>query len=79
VEIINMNNTNSNRALNTISRTAGRFFGLETSHEVINARLVNFGSTMITVEDRNAGRNRRFAKNQVKAVTFQGTRYTSSR
>lgn len=74
-----MNNTNSNRALNTISRTAGRFFGLETSNEVINARLVNFGPSMITVEDRNAGCNRRFSKNQVKAVTFRGARYTSSR
>ncbi len=74
-----MNNTRSNRALNTIRRTSGRFFGLETSTEVINARLVNFGSSFLTVEDRNTGRNRRFAKNQVKAVTFRGSRYTSSR
>jgi len=74
-----MNNTRSNRALNTIRRTSGRFFGLETSTEVINARLVNFGPSLITVEDRNAGCNRRFAKNQVKAVTFRGSRYTSSR
>ena len=74
-----MNNINSNRALNTIPRTGGRFFGLETSTEVINARLVNFGPSIITVEDRNAGCNRRFTKNQVKAVTFRGSRYTSSR
>ena len=74
-----MNNTHSNSALNTISRTAGRFFGLETSSEVINARLVSFGPAIITVEDRNTGRNRRFSKNQVKAVTFQGSRYTSAR
>ena len=74
-----MNNTRSNRALNTIRLTSGRFFGLETSTEVINARLVNFGPSLITVEDRNAGCNRRFAKNQVKAVTFRGSRYTSSR
>lgn len=74
-----MNKTHSNSALNTISRTAGRFFGLETFNEVINARLVNFGPSIITVEDRNTGRNRRFSKGQVKAVTFRGARYTSSR
>lgn len=74
-----MNNTHSNRALNTIRLTSGRFFGLETSTEVINARLVNFGPSLITVEDRNTGRNRRFSKDQVKAVTFRGARYTSSR
>ena len=74
-----MNNTHSNSALNTISRTAGRFFGLETSSDVINARRVSFGPSIITVEDRNTGRNRRFSKNQVKAVTFQGSRYTSAR
>lgn len=72
-----MNNTRSNPALNTIRRTTGRFFGLETSTEVINARLVEFGPSLLTVEDRNAGRNRRFTKNQVKAVTFQGRRYTA--
>lgn len=70
-------NTRSNSALNTIRRTNGRFFGLETSTEVINARLVEFGPSLVTVEDRNAGRNRRFAKSQVKAVTFQGRRYTA--
>lgn len=74
-----MNTTRSNSALNTIRLTSGRFFGLETSNEVINARLVNFGPSIITVEDRNTGRNRRFTKSQVKAVTFQGARYTSSR
>ena len=75
-----MNITCSNvTLLNKISLTSGRFFGLETSNEVINARLVNFGPSIITVEDRNTGRNRRFSKNQVKAVTFQGSRYTSAR
>ena len=72
-----MNKTNSNSALNTSRLTSGRFFGLETFSEVINARLVNFGPSLITVEDRNTGRNRRFAKSQIKAVTFQGSRYTS--
>jgi hypothetical protein len=74
-----MNNTRSNRALNTIQSSAGRFFGLETGAEVINARLVSFGPSLITVEDRNTGRMRRFSKDQVKAVTFKGSRYTASR
>ena len=72
-----MKNTLTNTALSTIRLTAGRFFGLETSKEVINARLINFGPSLITVEDRNTGRNRRFAKDQVKAVTFRGVRHTS--
>ena len=73
----NMNTKNNNRAVNTIRNTAGRFFGLETATETINARLVEFGPSLITVEDRNSGRNRRFAKNQVTAVTFQGRRITA--
>ena len=72
-----MNTKNNNRAVNTIRNTAGRFFGLETATETINARLVEFGPSLITVEDRNSGRNRRFAKNKVTAVTFQGRRITA--
>ena len=64
--------TNNRNALNAISNSAGRFFGLQTSTEVINARLVNFGPSLITVHDRNTGKNRRFAKQQVKSVTFKG-------
>lgn len=69
-----MNNTRSNNraALTTILNSAGRFFGLQTRTEVINARLVNFGPSIITVEDRNTGKNRRILKNTVKSVTFQG-------
>jgi hypothetical protein len=70
-------NTKNNRAINTIQNTAGRFFGLETATETINARLVGFGPSLITVEDRNSGRNRRFAKSEVTAVTFQGRRITA--
>lgn len=72
-----MKTNRKNTVLNVIRNTAGRFFGLQTSTEVINARLVDFGPSMLTVEDRNTGRNRRFAKNQVKAVTFQGRKYTA--
>lgn len=72
-----MNTKNNNRAVNTIRNTAGRFFGLETATETINARLIEFGPSLITVEDRNSGRNRRFAKSQVTAVTFQGRRITA--
>jgi len=71
-----MNNKN-NRAITTIQNTAGRFFGLETATEIINARLVEFGPSLITVEDRNSGTNRRFAKNQITAVTFKGRRITA--
>lgn len=67
-----MSNTNNNRALNTISNSAGRFFGLQTSTETINARLVSFGPSLITVHDRNTGKNRRISKDMVKSVTFQG-------
>lgn len=72
-----MNTKNNNRAVNTIRDTAGRFFGLETATEIINARLVEFGPSLITVEDRNSGTNRRFAKNQITAVTFKGRRITA--
>lgn len=69
-----MNNTRSNNrtALSVISNSAGRFFGLQTATEVINARLVNFGPSLITVYDRNTGKNRRFSKDMVKSVTFKG-------
>lgn len=69
-----MNNTRSNNraALTTISNSAGRFFGLQTRTEVINARLISFGPSLITVQDRNTGKNRRISKNMVKSVTFQG-------
>ena len=62
----------NNKALNTISNSAGRFFGLETHTEVINARLVNYGPSLITVHDRNSGKNRRISKDMVKSVRFQG-------
>jgi hypothetical protein len=55
-------NTKNNRAINTIQNTAGRFFGLETATETINARLVEFGASLITVEDRNSGRNHGFRR-----------------
>lgn len=66
-----MSNTN-NRALNTISNSAGRFFGLNTATESINARLVSFGPSLITIHDRNTGKNRRISKDMVKSVTFKG-------
>lgn len=72
-----MNTTSNNRALNVIRSTAGRFFGLETSTEVINAQLVSFGPSLITVFDRNTGRYRNFSKNKVKAVTFRGRRISA--
>jgi len=71
-----MTNRN-NTALNVIANTAGRFFGLQTRSESINAQLVNFGPSLISVRDRNSGRYRNIAKKQVKAVTFQGRTYSA--
>jgi hypothetical protein len=69
--------TKNNTALKVIANTAGRFFGLQTRSESINAQLVNFGPALISVRDRNTGRYRNIAKSQVKAVTFQGRTYST--
>lgn len=67
--------TNSTRALSAIRRTSGRYFGLRTTTETVNARLLSETPSTILVEDRNAGRVRRFTKSSIRGVTFQGRNY----
>jgi hypothetical protein len=67
-----MKTTNTNRVINAITNTAGRFFGLETKNEIINARFVSETPQMIIVHDRNTDEVRKFAKTSVVAVSFQG-------
>jgi len=67
--------TNTNRAINAIRGTSGRYFGLRTTTETVNARLLSETPSTILVEDRNAGRVRRFRKSSIRNVTFEGYSY----
>lgn len=71
-----MKTTKTNRVINAITNTAGRFFGLVTANEVLNARFVSETPQMIIVHDRNANEVRKFAKTSVVAVSFQGRTIT---
>jgi len=71
-----MKNTNTNRVINAITNTAGRFFGLVTTNEIINARFVSETPQMIIVHDRNTDEVRKFAKTSVVSVSFQGRTIT---
>ena len=71
-----MKTTNTNRVINAITNTAGRFFGHETKNEIINARFVSETPQMIIVHDRNTDEVRKFAKTSVVAVSFQGRTIT---
>ena len=71
-----MKTTNTNRVINAITNTAGRFFGLETKNEIINDRFVSETPQMIIVHDRNTDEVRKFAKTSVVAVSFQGRTIT---
>jgi hypothetical protein len=64
----------TNTALNVIRGSAGRYFGLETKNETINARFIGESVATIVVEDRNAGEVRRIAKSSITAVSFRGSR-----
>jgi len=57
------------RVISAIRNTKGRFFGLYTSNgEVLNAQLKSETSNYVNVYDRNAGVNRKFAKNNIAGV-----------
>ena len=67
----------NNTALNVIRNSAGRYFGLETKNETINARYIGESIATIVVEDRNAGEVRRIAKSSITSVSFKGRTYTT--
>ena len=57
------------RGISAIRNTKGRFFGLYTSNgEVLNAKLKSETNNYVNVYDRNAGVNRKFAKNNIAGV-----------
>ena len=51
-----------NETLNTIRNSKGRFFGLQTNNEILNAQFRGETPSYIKVWDRNANRMRRFNK-----------------
>ena len=57
------------RVISAIRNTKGRFSGLYTSNgEVLNAKLKSETNNYVNVYDRNAGVNRKFAKNNIAGV-----------
>ena len=54
-----------NNTLNTIRNSKGRFFGLTTKTETLNAQFRGETDSFVKVWDRNANRMRRFNKNSL--------------
>ncbi len=67
--LINFMKKVNTRVISAIRNTKGRFFGLYTSNgEVLNAKLKSETNNYVNVYDRNAGVNRKFAKNNIAGV-----------
>jgi hypothetical protein len=65
--------TVTNRILRAIRNSGGRFFGLYTKGgETLNAQLVGETNAFVTVYDRNAFANRKFAKTSLVGVRIGG-------
>ncbi len=58
--------------LTTIRNSRGRFFGLTTKNEVLNAQFLRETPKFITVRDRNRNEIRRFAKTSLRAANLRG-------
>ena len=57
------------RVMKAIRNTKGRFFGLYTTQgTAMNAQLMGETDNYVNVYDRNAGVNRKFAKNNIAGV-----------
>ncbi len=60
-----------NNTLNAIRNTKGRFFGLTTKTETLNAQFRGETESFIKVWDRNENRMRRFKKNSLVKVNVK--------
>tara|TARA_R110001632_G_scaffold91581_3_gene196191 strand:+ start:512 stop:727 length:216 start_codon:yes stop_codon:yes gene_type:complete len=59
----------SNKMLNVIRNSKGRFFGLYTKQgESLNAQLQSETDQTIVIHDRNFNRTRRFSKTSIAGV-----------
>lgn len=68
-----MTNTNQ-RVLRAIRNSGGRFFGLYTKNgETLNAQYVNESDAYVTVYDRNAYVERKFAKTSLTGARIGGS------
>lgn len=70
-----ISNTKTNRIMNAIRKSKGRFFGLYTkTGGAVNAQLVSESPSYVTVYDRNQNRNRKFAKTSLSGLRLEGKR-----
>ena len=68
------NNKTTNRVIETILNSRGRYFGLYTkSGDSLNARFVQETPSYVTVYDRNRNSLRKFLKSNISGVYFQGS------
>lgn len=65
VNIASYRQNNNMTILNTIRNSKGRFFGLQTKNETLNAQFRGETPSFVKVWDRNANRLRKFNKNSL--------------
>ena len=60
----------NNNTLSALRNTKGRFFGLSTKTETLNAQFRGETASYVKIFDRNANRMRRFHKNSLVKVNI---------
>ena len=59
----------TNRIVKNMKSSGGRFFGLRTKNGLsYNAQFVSESSKYVTIRDRNAGKQRKFAKTSLAGL-----------